>query len=375
MSPESEASRKHTALFQAHKQAGARFVDYAGWEMPIQYEGTLAEHRAVRAYVGLFDVSHMGRFQIQGSDAVPFIARLVTNDVQSIEVGQAQYNVMCYEDGGIIDDLLVYRLPDRILAVVNASNKDKDLKWMQEHTEGLDVQIDDLTEQTALLAVQGPKAQQLLSRLTSTDLDQTPYYRFTQAEVAGSLSFLSRTGYTGEDGFEIWLPVKQANKTWQTILAFGQDLGVKPCGLGARDTLRLEMGYCLYGHEIDQTTNPLEAGLGWIVKLDKPDFIGKQALISKREQGLNRRLVGIKLEQKHTPVPRQTYPIFQNGEQIGSLASGTISPSLGIGIGTGYVPVEYAKVGTGLLIPMREKLYEAKVTRMPFYKNGSIRRQ
>lgn len=375
MSPESEASLKHTALSQAHRQSGARLVDFAGWEMPIQYEGILAEHRAVRADIGLFDVSHMGRFQIQGSDAVPFIDWLVTNDVQSIEIGQAQYNTMCYEDGGIIDDLLVYRLPDRILAVVNASNKDKDLKWMQEHTEGLDVQIDDLTEQTALLAVQGPKAQQLLSRLTSADLDQIPYYRFTQAEVAKSWSFLSRTGYTGEDGFEIWLPADEANKVWQTLLAVGLDLGVKPCGLGARDTLRLEMGYCLYSHEIDQTTNPLEAGLGWIVKLDKPDFIGKEALVSQKAKGLTRRLVGIKLEQKHTPVPRQNYPIFQNGEQIGSLASGTISPLLGIGIATGYVPNEFAKPGTNLVIPMREKLYEAKVTRMPFYKNGSIRRQ
>jgi aminomethyltransferase len=360
-----------TALYSRHVEMGAKMTPFGGWEMPVQYEGILAEHHAVRRAAGLFDVSHMGRVELLGPDALSFINHITINDVYRLEPYQSQYSAACYEHGGIVDDLLVYRLPDRVLVVLNAGNRAKDMAWMRDHQKGFDVEIRDVSAGTALVALQGPEAERVLGPLTDLALDGLKFQHFVEGAVAGVPSRVFRTGYTGEDGFEIWYPAAQATRIWDALLEAGASAGVRACGLGARDTLRLEAGLCLYGHEIDETTNPLEAGLGWITKLNKPDFTGKAALMAIGEKGLDRKLIGFRMLDRS--IPRQGYALVHNGNIVGAAVSGTISPTLGYGIGTGYVPVALAAPGTRIEVDIRGRNIPGEVIRLPFYTAGSRR--
>jgi aminomethyltransferase len=365
-------SLKRTPLHEEHVRLDAKLVPFAGFEMPVQYPtGITAEHKAVRERAGLFDVSHMGEFMVTGPDALALIQNVSVNDAGRIEVGQAQYSAMCFESGCVVDDLIVYRFADRYLLVVNAANLDKDLAWIREHAEGLDVEVRDVSDETALLALQGPSAREVLRPLVDLDLDDIRYYRFQEGSVAGASAVISATGYTGEDGFELYLPGDAAPELWRKILSAGGDR-VVPAGLGARDSLRLEVGYPLYGNDLDDEHTVLESGLGWITKLDKGDFVGREALRRQKEAGLERKLVGLKLEERG--FPRPGYAVVSDGEEVGVLTSGTVSPSLGYGIALGYVPVAFAAEGTSLQVDARGRLLAATVTRPPFYREGSIRR-
>jgi aminomethyltransferase len=333
--------------------------------MPIQFKGIMEEHRKARSSVGLFDITHMGEFEIKGKDALTFLQKTTTNDVSKLSEYQVQYSSMCYEDGGIVDDLLVYRLPDRFYLVVNASNIEKDFNWLKSHLFG-DVKLENLSDQTALLAVQGPVAEKVMAKLTDVDLNKIKYYWAARGKVAGKEILFSRTGYTGEDGFELYMPNEYGEHFWDAIMQAGKEFGIEPIGLGARDSLRLEMKYMLYGNDIDQTTNPLEAGLGWIVKLDKGDFIGKGPTLKLQKEGLKRKLVAFELSDK--AFPRQHYQIEKKGKRIGEVTSGTFSPSLEKGIGLGYVDIQSSEVGSELEINIRGKDYQARVVKPPFYK-------
>jgi len=357
---------KRTAFFDIHRESGGKIVPFAGFEMPVQYStGIVQEHRAVRSSVGVFDVSHMGEFEIRGKDAEAFLANVTVNDVSKLSKGQVQYSAMCYDEGGIVDDLLVYHMGDRYMLVVNASNIAKDREWLIAHCDG-DVQLVDKSDDISLLAVQGPKSLATLQALTAADLQSIPYYRFVEGELAGVPMIISRTGYTGELGFELYFKAEDslARRVWDAIFEAGKEYGIVPVGLGARDTLRLEMGYCLYGNDIDQTTNPLEAGLGWITKLSKSDFIGKKALLDVKAKGLRRKLVGFHLPGR--TLARHGYKISSSGGEIGHVTSGTFSPTLDFGIGLGYVLPEHASPGTSLTIKIREKEVEATVVPLPF---------
>ncbi len=362
---------KRTSLYDAHKKAGAKMVPFAGWEMPVQYEGVIQEHKAVRSEAGVFDVSHMGEFEVTGKDSTAWLNRLLTNDVASVQIGQAQYNVMLYDNGGAVDDLIVYRRgPDRWLVIVNASNVDKDFDWMRRHFGfgGLsDVKVTDQSMDWALLAVQGPKAPAIVQALTDARLDLINTYRFTEGKVAGVEGILARTGYTGEDGFELAVPWNDAPKVWDAVVKGG----AKPAGLGARDTLRLEMKYALYGNDIDQTTNPLEAGLGWVVKLAKGvDFVGKEALEKVKAEGLKRKLVGFEMTERG--IPRAGYPLLDPATKapIGKTTSGTQSPSLDRPIGVGYVDSAFSAVGKEIAVEIRGEPRKAVVVQTPFYKKA-----
>lgn len=358
-------SHKRTAFFDIHTALGAKIVEFAGFEMPVQYAGIMDEHRHVREGVGIFDVSHMGEVEVRGKDALAFIQQMTVNDASKLTEGRVQYSAMCYEDGGIVDDLLVYHLGDHFMLVVNASNAAKDIAWLQKHTSG-DVRVEDRSEAISLLAVQGPKSLATLQKLTNADLSALAYYHFIRHTLAGVEMIISRTGYTGELGFELYFPSDPhlGKQIWQAIMGAGKEFQIAPVGLGARDTLRLEMGYCLYGHDIDRTTNPLEAGLGWITKLDKPGFIGKQALAQKKSAGLTRKLVGFTLAEK--AFPRQGYEIRANGCTAGTVTSGTYSPSLEKGIGMGYVTLAQARVGAPIQIVVRGQELPATIVPLPF---------
>jgi aminomethyltransferase len=348
-------------------------VPFAGFEMPVQYpSGITTEHKAVRETAGLFDVSHMGEFMLRGPGALDLIQHISVNDASRMDVGQAQYSAMCLEDGGIIDDLLIYRFEDRWMLVVNASNLEKDLAWITKHAEAFDVEIEDQSDETALMALQGPAAREILRPLCDIDVDHVTYYRFLEGTVAGRPCVIAGTGYTGEDGFELYLAAADAVAVWRAILDAGSEAALIPAGLGARDSLRLEMGYALYGNDLDEEHTTLESALGWITKLDKGDFVGREALAAQQEEGLTRRLVGIKLTGKG--FPRPGYPVTVDGEPVGVLTSGTVSPSLGIGVAMGFVAVEHAKSGTELQVEIRGKGIDAVVQRPPFYTQGSIRR-
>ena len=363
------ASRlKRTPLYDVHAALGAKIVPFAGYEMPVQYPtGITAEHKAVREKAGLFDVSHMGEFIVRGPQAVEFVNHVTTNDVNSLEPGQAQYSTILREDGTIVDDCLVYRSDDRLLMVVNGSNIDKDFAHISRFVKDFDVTLDDISEKVALLALQGPEAARILQQYTDTDLSKIKYYEFTQGTVAGvEKVYISRTGYTGEDGFELYFPGEHAVTIWNALTASGE---VTPAGLGARDSLRLEMGMALYGNDLDDTTTPLEASLGWLVKLKKGDFVGRDALVAQKEQGLKRKLVGFTTSERS--FPRHGYPVFAKGKPSGEVRSGTMSPTLGIPIGTAYVPPDLAAEGSPLEIEIRGKRVPASVVKMPFYKNGS----
>ena len=357
---------KRTPFYDIHVSLGAKMVPFAGYEMPVQYpSGITAEHRAVRERCGLFDVSHMGEFEISGPDAVAFATSVTSNDVAALAVGQVQYSTILNERGTIEDDCLVYRFTDRLMMVVNASNKDKDFEHIRRHVGRFDVTLKDVSDDTALLALQGPNASDILRPHVSVDLPAIAYYHFAVGDVAGAPAVISRTGYTGEDGFELYFSPRHAKTVWAALTA----TGVTPAGLGCRDTLRLEMGMALYGNDIDDTTTPLEAGLGWVVKLGKGDFVGRGALVAMKERGIPRRLVGFTTGERS--FPRHGYRVFVGGEPSGAVCSGTMSPSLGIPIGTCYVPTASAKPGTALEIEIRGQRVAAEVVRMPFYTRGT----
>ncbi len=336
---------QRTPLHDIHVALGAKMVPFAGFEMPVQYPtGITAEHRAVRESIGLFDVSHMGEFIIRGPGAIDFASYVTTNDVAALEVGQAHYSTILNEGGTIVDDCLVYRFDDHLMMVVNASNREKDLAHISSWRDRFDCTIEDVSDGIALLALQGPLAQESLARHTAAKLDEIGYYHFVVAEVAGVPDVIvSRTGYTGEDGFELYLDAARAAEVWTALVG---DSRVTPAGLGARDTLRLEMGMALYGNDIDDTTTPYEAGLAWLVKMKKGDFVGKEALERQKAAGVPRKLVGFTMSDR--AFPRHGYPVFFNGASSGEVRSGTMSPSLGIPIGTAYLPADAAKEGTAL---------------------------
>jgi aminomethyltransferase len=364
---------KHTPLHDEHAALGGKLVPFAGYAMPVQYpSGITAEHRAVREAAGLFDVSHMGEFEVRGPGAEALVQRLTVNDVSRMTVGQAQYSALCHEDAGIIDDLIVYRFDDHFMLVVNASNRAKDWAWVERHARGSDVELEDRSDEIGLLALQGPRAREILAPLSDTDLNAIGYYRFAEGRVAGVDAIISATGYTGEDGFELYVAAKDTPGLWRAILKAGQTKGLIPAGLGARDSLRLEMGYALYGNDLDEGHTPLEAGLGWITKLDQGEFIGREALLAQKEAGVTRRLVGLRLLERG--FPRPGYEILADGEPVGRVTSGTLSPSLGVGIAMGYVPVRLAEPGSRVAVDLRGKAIEAEVERPPFYTEGSIRR-
>ena len=359
---------QRTPLHDVHVNLGAKMVPFAGFEMPVQYpSGITAEHKAVREGAGLFDVSHMGEFMIRGSQAVDFVNYVTTNDVTALAVGQAHYSAILNDRGTMEDDCLIYRFADHIMMVVNASNKDKDLAHISKQLSKFDCTIEDVSDKIALLALQGPKAAEILARHTDADLAKIAYYHFTVGTVDGVPDvIISRTGYTGEDGFELYLDGGQAVGVWQALMKDGD---VTPAGLGCRDSLRLEMGMALYGNDIDDSTTPYEAGLGWIVKLKKGDFVGKAALEQQKANGIPRKLVGFTSAER--VFPRHGYPVFCNGQPSGEVRSGTMSPSLNIPIGTAYLPFDAAKEGTTFEIEVRGKRVPVVVQKVPFYKDAS----
>lgn len=358
---------KNTALSHIHESLGAKMVPFAGYNMPVQYEGVNAEHETVRTGVGVFDVSHMGEFLITGPNALDLIQRVTTNDASTLTIGRAQYSCLPNGKGGIVDDLIVYRLKEeQYLLVVNASNIEKDWNWISSHnTNG--VEMRNLSDDYSLLAIQGPKAIEAMQSLTSVDLSAIKYYHFEVADFAGiEYAIISATGYTGSGGFEIYCKNSEAEQVWNAVFEAGKSVGIKPIGLAARDTLRLEMGFCLYGNDIDDTTSPLEAGLGWITKFTK-DFVDSERLKQQKESGVSRKLVAFEMIDRG--IPRHDYPILNAaGEVIGKVTSGTQSPSMKIAIGLGYVTTENANLDTEIFIEIREKGIKAKVVKLPFYK-------
>ncbi len=359
-----DTSLKRTPLFSAHVKAGARMVPFGGWEMPVQYSGIVEEHRTVRTAVGCFDVSHMGEFEVEGPGALPALQRLTTNDVAALEIGQIQYSVLCHEHGGIVDDLTVYRLDaDRYMITVNASNIDKD--WAHVTSQGGGARWRNVSETTGLIAVQGPKAEALVGRLADLDVTRIGYYRFAQGQVAGVTTLVSRTGYTGEDGFELYAPAAETERLWNALIEAGRAEGVAPIGLGARDTLRLEMRYALYGNDIDDTTNPLEAGLGWVVKPAKGEFLGRAAIERVRAAGPARKLVGIEMTER--AVARHGYPVVKDGAPTGVVTSGSYGPSVDRYIAMAYVGSAHAAVGAELGVEIRGQVKSARVVKTPFH--------
>lgn len=356
---------ENTALYDVHKSLGAKIVEFGGFLMPVQYAGIVQEHRRVRTSVGVFDISHMGEFLVRGADAEKFLNYVTVNDVSTLQPGQAQYTVMCYPEGGIVDDLLVYKYPDHFMLVVNAANITKDWEWLQKNQSG-QVDLEDASRDTSLIAVQGPDAPAVVNQLTPQDLEQVKYYHFTEGEVTGVHATISRTGYTGEPGFELYVPPDAAAQVWEAVLQAGEPNDIEPIGLGARDTLRLEAGLCLYGNDIDETTTPIEARLGWLVKLQKGEFIGRSVLQKVKKEGPARRLVGFELVNRG--IPRHDYSIVFSGNAIGRVTSGTQSPMLGKGIGMGYVDTAYANTGTTFNVQIRDKAIPAKVVDLPFYR-------
>jgi len=357
---------KHTPLHAIHIASGARMVPFGGWDMPVQYSGIIEEHRTVRTRAGLFDVSHMGEAEVTGPGAIPFVQRLVTNDLGRIAIGQAMYTPMCTPEGGIIDDLLVYRLGEtRLMLVVNAANTDADLAWIRSHL-GPHAAIADISAETALLALQGPRAPAILARLTREPVELIKYYWCREGvEVAGRRAIVSRTGYTGEDGFELYVAAEDAPPLWEALLEAGKADGLVPAGLGARDTLRLEAGLLLHGNDMDRTTTPMEVGLGWTVKFQKPDFIGADVLRRQKAEGTTRRLAGFVVEDR--AIARHGFPILLDGRHAGHVTSGSFGPSVEKNIGLGFVPPAHASPGSRIAVEIRGRAVPAAVTKTPFY--------
>jgi aminomethyltransferase len=358
---------KETALTHKHIALGAKMVPFAGYNMPVQYEGVNAEHETVRNGVGVFDVSHMGEFLLKGPNALALIQKVCSNDASVLFDGKAQYSCLPNGKGGIVDDLIIYRISEEAyFIVVNASNIEKDWNWISQHND-LGVEMQNLSDDYSLLAIQGPKAAEAMQSLTSVDLTNMTYYTFQYGTFAGIENvMISATGYTGSGGFEVYVKNQDAEKLWDAVFEAGEAFGIKPIGLAARDTLRLEMGFCLYGNDIDDTTSPLEAGLGWITKFTK-DFTDAEFLKNQKETGLSRKLVAFEMIDRG--IPRHDYPIQDaNGNIIGKVTSGTMSPSMKLGIGLGYVSIENAALDQEIFIEIREKGVKAKVVKLPFYK-------
>jgi aminomethyltransferase len=358
---------KKTILFDCYKDYGGKTIDFGGWDLPVQFSSIKAEHEAVRTKAGLFDVSHMGEVLVTGDGALSYLQKMMTNDVSKLKVGQAQYTAMCYEDGGTVDDLLIYKRDEgNYLLVVNASNLEKDLEWMNKHKTS-DVEIEDKSDNYALLALQGPLAEKTLQKLTSIPLNEIKFFRFQEnVQICGQNVLISRTGYTGEDGFELYASPESIVVLWEAILMAGESDGVVPAGLGARDTLRFESGLPLYGQELSQDISPLEAGLGFVVKLNKEDFIGKQALARQKENGVPRKLIGLEMIDKG--IPRTGYKVFHNDEEIGEVTTGTQSPTLNKNIGFALLNTEHATVGTEVIVQVRKRMLKAEIIATPFYK-------
>jgi aminomethyltransferase len=358
---------KNTALTHIHESLGAKMVPFAGYNMPVQYEGVNAEHEIVRTGVGVFDVSHMGEFFLKGENALALIQKVTSNDASKLVDGKAQYSCLPNNDGGIVDDLIIYKIADNhYMLVVNASNIEKDWNWIFSHND-LGVDMQNLSDGYSLLAIQGPKAAEAMQSLTSIDLINMPYYSFQIGEFAGLKDVtVSATGYTGSGGFEIYFKNEDAEAIWNKIFEAGKPFGIKPIGLAARDTLRLEMGFCLYGNDINDTTSPLEAGLGWITKFDK-EFTNSANLKKQKEEGVSRKLVAFEMQER--AVPRHDYEIVDaSGNVIGIVTSGTMSPSMNVGIGLGYVPTSFSTVDSDIFIRIRKNDVLAKVVKLPFYK-------
>ena len=359
---------KNTALTETHKALGAKIVPFAGYNMPVQYEGVNIEHETVRNSVGVFDVSHMGEFLIDGEHALELIQKVSSNDASKLTIGKAQYSCLPNDDGGIVDDLIIYKIKEETyLLVVNASNIEKDWNWIQSKND-IGATMRNISEVYSLLAIQGPKAIEAMQSLTSHDLSAIKFYNFVVGDFAGIENvIISATGYTGSGGFEIYCKNSEVKQIWDKVLEAGTDFGIKPIGLAARDTLRLEMGYCLYGNDIDDTTSPIDAGLGWITKFTK-DFTNSEALKAEKERGSNRKLIAFELDERG--IPRHGYDIVDgNGNKIGVVTSGTMSPSLGKGIGLGYVPTIFADVNSKINIQIRKNAVPATVVKLPFYKS------
>jgi aminomethyltransferase len=363
---------RKTQLYQVHKQT-AKLTDFAGFEMPLYFKGIIPEHLAVRNNVGVFDISHMGRVIIEGADSERFLNHVITNDVSKLSPNSALYSVMCTENGGIIDDFVVYRLEtEKFLAVFNASNREKDYNWLTKNSQVFRVRIEEISDNVAMLAVQGPNAAKTLQKISTEDLSKIERFKCSPAHLANTEAFLARTGYTGEDGFEVFIwnaslaKPDNAVKLWNTILEVGKPYGIEPCGLGARDTLRLEAGLCLYGNDIDENTTPLEAGLGFVVKLQKDSFIGKDALQKQKTEGVKRKRIGIMVMEQG--IPRPNFEIYNDkNEKIGHLTSGTFSPLLKSGVGMGYVETSQANEGSIVNVKIRDKLAKARIAAFPLY--------
>ncbi len=363
---------KNTPFYSVHANTGARIVDFGGYAMPVQYTGIIEEHTRVRTAAGMFDVSHMGELKVFGEGAFDYLQRVTLNDIGRLTEGRAQYSAMLYEDGGLVDDLLVYHCGSYYLLVVNASNKEKDLAWLLSH-QNPGVYVQDISDATALLAVQGPKSREILQQLTDVPLDEIKYYHFRTGSLAGTEMLISRTGYTGEIGFELYFDAAgvDCGLLWSEIMDRGREAGLTAAGLGARDTLRLEMGFLLYGNDIDESTNPLEAGLGWITKLDKGDFIGREALLKAKQSGLSRKLVGLSILDQSSArkfIPRPGYSIHLNGAPVGKVTSGTLSPTLQTSIALGYVHDETAAEGNNVSISIRGNDIPFTIVKPPFLK-------
>ncbi|MCL6516179.1 glycine cleavage system aminomethyltransferase GcvT [Alicyclobacillus sp.] len=365
------AELKRTPLHPLYQAYGAKTVEFSGWEMPVQFSGILREHEAVRTAAGLFDVSHMGEFEIDGPDAVRLLQWVVTNDVDRLDIGSALYSPMTNEHGGCVDDLLVYRLgPERFWVVVNAGNIDKDYRWISQWRDklGLSAEVRDRSAEIALLALQGPRSERILQGLTDAALGTLRYYRFLEGRVLGKPVVISRTGYTGEDGFELYAAAEDAQALWQGILSHGSSEGLIPAGLGARDTLRLEARLPLYGHELTDEITPLEAGLGMFVKWDKGPFVGRERLLEQKEKGVSRRIAGLQVTDR--AIPRAGYPVHADGRPVGYVTSGTQSPTLKVPIALALLEADAAAVGTPLTVDVRGRAASAVVVKTPFYKRG-----
>ena len=366
---------KKTVLAEKHEQLGARMVDFAGWYMPVQYSGILEEHRTVRTAAGLFDLGHMGQVGVTGADALTFLNYIGSNDASVLAPGQAIYSLMLNPTGGVIDDIIIYRNPSGVgyFVVINASNTDKDVSWLQEQAgkrNDLAVQVDHLSDTMGMIAIQGPNAASIVAKLSSVDLSDMESFSMRETQIADVTCMAGRTGYTGEDGWEFYCPVDDSAQVWDALMAAGQDEGLRPIGLGARDTLRLEARMPLYGNEMNDEINPYDAGLGWAVKLDRDDFVGREALLAVRERGINKRTVGFKMVERGG-VPRSHYEVQVDGKVVGFVTSGTASPTLAENIGLAMIDKAYAGVGKPLDIMIRGKAVRAEQIKTPFYKRGA----
>lgn len=366
---------KKTQVYEYHRKHGS-IVDYAGFDLPVWFEGIIPECKSVRNRAGIFDVSHMGRIHVEGPDAESFLNRLTTNDVSALAVGRGHYSLLCNPRGGVIDDLTVFKLgPTRFLVVYNAANRDKDWNWLQQHRGSLKVKLSDVSDHVAMFAVQGPRAGSLLRNVSGVRLEEVDRYGTRDVKVDGVSCLITRSGYTGEDGFEIYVwntsaeDPARAMKVWDSLLSKGRELGLRPAGLGARDVLRLEAGMCLYGNDMDEETSPIEARLGWVVRLEKGDFVGKDAISKLKAAGPSRVRIGFRMKEKG--IPRQGQEFLSNGEAVGKVTSGTFSPTLGVGVGMGFVKPRCASIGERLSVKIRDRSVSAEVVKLPFYQRRS----